>query len=185
MTEFSGDESVMRVAGDAFIQESGGALIRKYTSLGDDLFTEAGYRHFADDLLERMTNPYLADSVARASRDVVRKLGVNDRIFGTMALAVEQGIEPKNMAIGAMAGVTLLLANAAEYGVPEIRDQGPGIRGQGSGFSPLTPDTRPPTPERLAQFLAKLWQTPITPALQQLVDHTCAARGPLGKVLVP
>ena len=103
-------------AREAFLQESGGALVRKYASLGDELFTEAGYRRYAEDLLERMTNPYLADTTARAGRDVVRKLGIADRIFGTMALALEHGIEPRNMAIGALAGIALLLANAAEYG---------------------------------------------------------------------
>ena len=122
MTEIKGDASLMRVAREAFIEESGGALIRKHASLGDELFTEAGYRIYAEDLLERMTNPYLADTTARAGRDVVRKLGVSDRIFGTMALALEHGIEPRNMAIGALAGIALLLANAAEYGLPpELR----------------------------------------------------------------
>jgi len=174
----------MHVAREAFIAESGGALIRKYASLGDDLFTESGYRDYADDLLERMTNPHLADTTARASRDVVRKLGVNDRIFGTMALALEYGIEPRNMAMGALAGVSLLLANATEYGLPV-------------GCAPHT-DLSSSSSERcvirtlqelrednLARLLAKLWQTPISPALQQLVDHTCDACGPLGEVLAP
>jgi mannitol-1-phosphate 5-dehydrogenase len=118
MTEVKSDEALGQIARAAFLEESGGALIRKHASLGDPLFTEAGYRRYADDLLERMTNPYLADTVARASRDVVRKLGANDRIFGTMALALDHRIEPRNMALGAMAGIAVLLESAAEYGVP-------------------------------------------------------------------
>jgi mannitol-1-phosphate 5-dehydrogenase len=178
MTELAGDKPLMHVAREAFIKESGGALIRKYAPLGDDLFTEAGYRHYADDLLNRMTNPHLADTTARAGRDVVRKLGVNDRIFGTMALALEYGIEPKNMALGAMSGVALLLANASEYGLPV-------------GCAPHTDSSSrqriqlPPDSEALAQLLAWLWQTPITPALKRIVDCTYTARGPLGEVLVP
>ena len=148
MTEIQADEPLMQVARDAFIRESGGALIRKYASLGDDLFTETGYRHYADDLLVRITNPHLADSVARASRDVVRKLGVNDRIFGTMALALEHGIEPNNMAMGAMAGVALLLANATEYGLPRELE---------------SLNWRSLHAESLTQLLTWLWQAPTSP----------------------
>ena len=67
----AGDRLLTRVARDAFVRESGGALIRKYASPGDDLFTEAGYRHYADDLLERMTNPYLADRPCAAGRPLI------------------------------------------------------------------------------------------------------------------
>jgi mannitol-1-phosphate 5-dehydrogenase len=168
MTEIKDDASLMRVARDAFVKESGVALIRKHASLGDALFTEAGYRIYAEDLLERMTNPYLADTVARAGRDVVRKLGVSDRIFGTMALALEHGIEPRNMAIGALAGVALLLANAAEHGLPqELRS----LNWRRLGVDSLT---------RLLSFL---WQSPMSPSLRKLIDCTHAASDPLVRLL--
>jgi mannitol-1-phosphate/altronate dehydrogenase len=118
MTELKQDRAIMQIGRDAFLQESGTALIKKYTYLGDELFTKAGYKDYAEDLLERMTNPYLADTVARVCRDVVRKLGINERIFGTMQLALEYGIEPKNMALGAMAGIAILLEKAQEYNLP-------------------------------------------------------------------
>lgn len=118
MTQLKDDPAVMQIARDAFLTECGPALIKKYGALGDELFTEPGYRDYADDLLERMTNPYLADTVARAGRDVVRKLGLNDRIFGTMQLALENGIEPSNMAIGAMAGIAVLIEQAERYNLP-------------------------------------------------------------------
>jgi mannitol-1-phosphate 5-dehydrogenase len=170
MPEIQADESLMRVAREAFIRESGGSLVRKYASLGDELFTEAGYRAYAEDLLVRITNPYLADSVARASRDVVRKLGIHDRIFGTMSLALEHGIEPANMAMGAMAGVALLLANATEYGLPRELE---------------SLNWRSLPVEGLSQLLTWLWQAPISPALHSLVDHTCAAGRPLIHLLAP
>jgi mannitol-1-phosphate/altronate dehydrogenase len=93
-------------------------LVRKYASM------TMSYSRNPDIVLcgesaARMTNPYLADTTTRASRDVVRKLGSTDRIFGTMALALEHGIEPSNMAVGALAGIALLLANAGEYGLPQ------------------------------------------------------------------
>ena len=168
MTELKDDTLLMNVARKAFIQESGAALVPKYASLGDELFTEAGYRLYAQDLLERMTNPYLADTVARAGRDVVRKLGATDRIFGTMALALEQGIEPKNMAMGAMAGVALLLANAPEYGLPQDLRSLNWRRLNAPGLTPL---------------LTWLWQSPASPPLQKLIDCTCAAREPLAGLL--
>ena len=119
MTQLKGDKAIMRIGREAFLHESGAALVRKYSRLGDELFTEAGFRQYAEDLLERMTNPYLGDTIARITRDVVRKLEIDGRIFGTMQLALEQGIEPKNMALGAMAGVGVLLQQAQEYNLPE------------------------------------------------------------------
>ncbi len=119
MTELGDDRAVMQIGRAAFLQESGAALLRKYAHLDDELFTEAGFADNAEDLLERMTNPYLGDTVARVVRDAVRKLSIDGRIFGTMQLALEHGIEPKNMALGAMAGIAVLLKNAEENGLPD------------------------------------------------------------------
>ena len=119
MTELADNQRIMQIARAAFLEESGASLIKKYAHLRDELFTEAGFKYYAEDLLERMTNPYLADTVARVSRDVVRKLGLNERIFGTMQLALEYGIEPKNMALAAMAGIAMLLNKADEYDLPD------------------------------------------------------------------
>jgi mannitol-1-phosphate 5-dehydrogenase len=131
MSELKKDEAVMQIAMSAFLNECGAqiamsaflnecgaALVEKHAHLGDELFTKAGFRHYAEDLLERMTNPYLADTVARAGRDAVRKLSINGRIFGTMTLVLEHGIEPKNMAVAAMAGIAVLLKKVKEYDLP-------------------------------------------------------------------
>ena len=114
ITELKDDRAVMKIGRAAFLQESGAALIKKHAPLGDELFTEAGYRDYAEDLLERMTNPYLGDTVARVTRDIRRKLEIDGRIFGTMQLALEYDIEPHHMALGAMAGIAVLLKNAEE-----------------------------------------------------------------------
>ncbi len=42
MKEFKNDERIMKIAKDAFVNESGAALIMKYSHLNDELFTEAG-----------------------------------------------------------------------------------------------------------------------------------------------
>ncbi len=118
MTELKADGAVMEIGRDAFLQESGAALIKKHAHLGDDLFTEAGYRDYAEDLLERMTNSHLGDTVARVTRDIRRKLEIDGRIFGTMQLALKYDIEPHNMALGAIAGLAVLLKKAEENGLP-------------------------------------------------------------------
>lgn len=91
----------------AFLEESGAALCRKYAGL-DPLFTEAGYAAYADDLLLRMTNPFLRDTVERVGRDPQRKLGWDDRLIGTMRLARRQGIAAWRYGMGVAAGLTLL-----------------------------------------------------------------------------
>ncbi len=109
---------IMDVARRAFIEESGAALIRRHARLGDPLFTPAGYAEYADDLLARMVNPRLCDQVERVGRDHARKLGLEDRLYGTMALALEAGIEPRHLALGAAAGVvSLVRRRAAPAGV--------------------------------------------------------------------
>ncbi|MCB9079410.1 MAG: hypothetical protein H6631_17550 [Anaerolineaceae bacterium] len=91
----------------AFLEESGQALIRKYGGY-DPLFTPAGYRLYVDDLLHRMMNPYLRDTVERVGRDPRRKLGWDDRLIGTMRLALSQGITPHRYAIGAAAALAVV-----------------------------------------------------------------------------
>jgi mannitol-1-phosphate/altronate dehydrogenase len=56
-----------------------------------------------------MTNPFLHDDVDRIIRDPKRKLGWSDRLFGTMRAALEAGIEPKAMALGAAAATACSL----------------------------------------------------------------------------
>ncbi len=119
MSQLLQHADLIAVGREAFINESGGALVKKYANLGDPLFTEDGYRDYAEDLLTRMTNPYLNDAVARAARDPLRKLGPDDRIFGTMCLALEEGIEPLSMATGALAGLDVLISDPGEYGLSE------------------------------------------------------------------
>jgi mannitol-1-phosphate 5-dehydrogenase len=119
MSQLKKDRDIMQIARSAFLNECGEALVKKHAYLGDELFTEPGFKAYAEDLLERMTNPYLADTVARAGRDAVRKLSINGRIFGTMTLVLEHGIEPKNMALAAMAGIAVLMKKAREYDLPD------------------------------------------------------------------
>ena len=89
-----------------------------------------------------MTNPYLDDTIERATRDPQRKLGPNDRIFGTIALCLEQGIEPKSVSLGAAAGVMAILKEQGKYQLPkELQFDSSGIISQ----------------EKIKQILDWLW----------------------------
>ena len=167
MSELKGNAAVMEIARSAFLDECGAALIKKNAKTGDELFTEAGFREYAEDLLGRMTNPYLGDTVARSCRDVVRKLGINDRIFGTMNLALEYGIEPKNMAIGAIAGIAVLLENAKEYNLPTDLHSG---------------DWRKLDVDKIEKVLNWLWKDQATTHAKQIIEYVRNAQNRLKKL---
>lgn len=142
------DQKLMNLARAALIDESGAALIKKYTPLGDSLFTPQGWQDYADDLLPRMTNVYLNDQVDRVIRDPVRKLGWNDRLFGAMRLVLSQGISPHHLAQGAAAAVQFHLGH------------------------------RPTNRQQLVDALASIWMADaIASEADRLIDLTWNATG--------
>jgi len=112
MSDAAGNPELVDFCRQAFLQESGEALIRKYTGL-DPLFSRDGFAAYVDDLITRMLNPWLRDQVERITRDPQRKLGWNDRLIGTMRLALQQGIRPERYAQGARAAWRRLEREAA------------------------------------------------------------------------
>jgi mannitol-1-phosphate 5-dehydrogenase len=104
VADAAGDSGLMNFVREAFLEESGQALIARRGGV-DRLFTPSGYRAYAEDLLERMVNPWLRDDIGRVTRDSRRKLGWSDRLVGTMRLAVSAGIEPWRFAQGAAAAL--------------------------------------------------------------------------------
>lgn len=109
ISDIAGDKQLLDLAREAFTNESGGALCRKHRGV-DQLFTPLGYAAYADDLLKRMLNPHLRDLVERVVRDPRRKLGWDDRLIGTMRLALREGINPARYALGAKAALEMLTA---------------------------------------------------------------------------
>jgi len=93
----------------AFLEESGAALIAKHRATGDPLFRPEGWRAYAEDLLVRMTNPWLADRVERIIRDPRRKLAWGDRFFGAIRACLAQRVEPRSLALGAAAATAYAL----------------------------------------------------------------------------
>ena len=93
------------------VEESGTALRAKYAGV-DDFFTPEGYAAFADDLLSRMVNPHLRDTVERVGRDPARKLAWDDRLIGAMRLCRSRGVLPNRYAFGAAAALEQLDGSA-------------------------------------------------------------------------
>ncbi len=100
MAEAGQDAAIMAKARAAFLHESGAGLLHRHTGK-DPLFTPAGFEAYAEDLLARMTSPFLCDPVARVTRDPARKLGWDDRLVGAMRLALQAGVQPVLLAEGA------------------------------------------------------------------------------------
>ncbi|HUV06282.1 MAG TPA: hypothetical protein VMX75_01055 [Spirochaetia bacterium] len=118
MNEIGNDGALFSFGCDTLIEESGAMLIRKYRSIQDPLFTESGFRDYAQDLIRRIVNPYLNDRVLRICRDPVRKLGYGDRLVGTMREALKQGITPRRLALGAFAALEFIIKEKVSLGVP-------------------------------------------------------------------
>ncbi len=120
LSELRGRAELMALVRQAFLSEAGAALVARHAGLGDPLFTAVGFRAYADDLLERMTNPHLSDTVARAVRDPLRKLGREDRLFGAIRLCLGAGVAPECLAAGAWAGLRTLAASPECPQTPEF-----------------------------------------------------------------
>ena len=110
MSDIRKDPELLELGRRAFLDESGAALIARHRVGRDPLFSDAGWAAYAEDLLERMTNPWLRDRVERIIRDPRRKLGWNDRFFGAMRAALDHGIRPARLALGAAAALKHAIA---------------------------------------------------------------------------
>ncbi len=104
MSDAGRDPRILPIARQAFLEETGCALIARYQNV-DPLFTRDGWSVYVEDLLVRMANPFLRDAVERIIRDPARKLGWNDRLVGAMRLALSIGQTPRHFARGAAAAL--------------------------------------------------------------------------------
>jgi mannitol-1-phosphate 5-dehydrogenase len=105
--QLAGRPDILQFVLDAMLLESGAPLCRRYTG-SDPMFTTDGFRHYAEDLIVRMVNPYVRDTVARVGRDPARKLGWDDRLIGAMRLAAAAGVRPQRYALGVAAALAWL-----------------------------------------------------------------------------
>lgn len=112
----------VRVLVQNAMQESEMALSRQYGAPMTDL------QEHITDLLYRFTNKALKDTCQRVGGDPARKLSPTDRLIGASRLALEEGITPAYIAVGAAAGLHRYLKenggvqslDAAKAALPEI-----------------------------------------------------------------
>jgi mannitol-1-phosphate 5-dehydrogenase len=121
MSQLAEDRELLQLGREAFLQESGAALMARHGGT-DVLFTAEGWRQHAEDLLERMINPWLRDTVARVIRDPRRKLGWNDRLIGTMRLALDAQISPRRFAGAAAAALKVVDAERPGSSLRDVLD---------------------------------------------------------------
>ena len=81
------------------MQESEIALSRRYGAPMMDL------QEHITDLLYRFTNKALKDTCQRVGGDPARKLSLSDRLIGSSLLAIEEGVTPAYIAVGAASGL--------------------------------------------------------------------------------
>lgn len=122
MSEVGDDRELLQFAREAFLEESGKGLIHKRAGI-DPLFTPTGYQAYAEDLLVRMVNPWLRDAVNRVIRDPRRKLAWDDRLIGTMRLALDAGVTPTRFAKGAAAALEMLVKESPGKSKEQLLDE--------------------------------------------------------------
>ena len=93
------DVADVRVLVQNAMLESAVALTKKYGVKMEDIVMHI------TDLMGRFTNAALMDTCARVGGDPGRKLSPDDRLIGSSALALSQGITPAYIAVGAAAGL--------------------------------------------------------------------------------
>ena len=123
------DPEIRTVAQNAML-ESALALSRRY-----GVSLDAIQLHITD-LLGRFTNAALKDTCARVGADPARKLSPADRLIGSATLALEEGITPSWIAVGAAAGLKRFLDEA---GKPQTADEAATVLAEVSQIKPDSP----------------------------------------------
>jgi len=85
---------------DRALDESLHALVAEFG------FAESHLRTHVADIVRRLDNQALADTIFRLARDPLRKLGPEDRLVGAARLALKHGIAPQGLAWGVAAGLS-------------------------------------------------------------------------------
>ena len=93
------DVADVRILVQNAMLESAMALSKKYGVAYEDIVMHI------TDLLNRFTNAALMDTCARVGGDPGRKLSPDDRLIGSSTLALEVGVTPAYIAVGAAAGL--------------------------------------------------------------------------------
>jgi len=92
------DRGIYKVVKGA-LEETGKALIKKHGFKLEDQQT------YMKDILQRLANRALSDTVVRVGRDPIRKLGSPERLVGAAKLVCQYGIVPGNVSHGIAAAL--------------------------------------------------------------------------------
>ena len=134
------DVAETRVLVQNAMTESAMALSVKYGVELDKLMLHI------QDLLGRFTNAALKDTCARVGGDPGRKLSPDDRLIGSATLALEQGITPAYIAVGAAAGLKRYIDEAE--GMTQGMEAAEKVLSEVSGLQPA---------DTLAQMILKMY----------------------------
>ena len=88
--ELREDNDLMKLAYEILFNEVGKALIARH-----EIIDRSVYENYAIDLLRRLTCPYFNDSIDRAVRRPIEKLGPDERLISGARFILSQGIRPR------------------------------------------------------------------------------------------
>lgn len=115
---------IMELTKKALLDECAIALCSKFKGV-DEYFELENFRAWGVELVERMTNPCLSDSVERVIRDPERKLSWEDRVIGAIRVCLSQNVKPDTLKLGATkAAAYLAFSNLAKESWPENEENG-------------------------------------------------------------
>ena len=111
------DVADVRILVQNAMLESAMALSKKYGVALENITVHI------TDLLHRFTNAALKDTCMRVGGDPGRKLSADDRLIGSSSLALDQGITPAYIAVGAAAGLHRYIneAEGMEQGIDSAK----------------------------------------------------------------
>lgn len=118
MSETVNHPETIELTRKALLNECALALCKKFHGV-DEYFELENFRAWGVELVERMTSPFLSDSVERVIRDPDRKLGWNDRVVGAIRLCLSQGVEPAILRTGAYKAAAYYAVNLLAKDWPE------------------------------------------------------------------
>ncbi|KAI1817539.1 mannitol-1-phosphate 5-dehydrogenase [Poronia punctata] len=82
----------IKEAVEAAVTETAAYIVKKYTSI-----SEEEQRKYKEEIIKRISNPALNDSVLRVGRDPMRKLGLEERFIGPASALAKEGMEIKSL----------------------------------------------------------------------------------------
>ncbi|MBI2447770.1 MAG: hypothetical protein HYV48_04495 [Candidatus Omnitrophica bacterium] len=104
--ELKEDRNLMGLAYEMLFNETGKALITKH-----EIIDRSDYENYATNLLRRLTCPSFNDSIDRAVRRPLEKLGPDERLISGARFILSQGIRPRIYTLAIAAAIKACVNN--------------------------------------------------------------------------